>query len=244
MADDSNASPSSGRNLSAPSAPVVIRQNRHRRLVLGHLNTGDPCSRAATTSESGRSPEVFRIWYEDLHWDDTWRTSIHERIIVSREDLIELGFMALSALSGSPSAATVEEEETPAIEEAGRLLERADRLRVLATEATKRAIRIVEKTAREAGGRTSARKKLERDILGRVYWIASNVEEKKRVLVLAISEESAMRAVRRWRSSPPDGWVVDRVEIEDQVLGRFDQVLLENGSFVGLEAVLAVRALP
>lgn len=243
MADDPNASPSSGRNLSAPSAPVVIRQNRHRRLVLGHLNTGDPCSRAATTSESGRSPEVFRIWYEDLHWDDTWRASIHERIIVSREDLIELGFMALSALS-APSAVVEEEEETPAIEEAGWLLERADRLRVLAAEATKRAIRIVEKTAREAGGRTSARKKLERDILGRVYWIASNVEEKKRVLALAISEESTMRAVRRWRSSPPDGWVVERVEIEDQVLGRFDQVLLENGSFVSLEAVLGVRALP
>lgn len=243
MADDPNASPSPGRNLSAPSAPVVIRQNRRRRLVLGHLNTGDLCSRAATTSESGRSPEVFRIWYEDLHWDDTWRPQVHERIIVSREDLIELGFVGLSAPSSAAATEGVE-EETPAIEEAGRLLEHADRLRVLATEATKRAIRIVEKTAREAGSRASVRRKLERDILGRVYWIASNVEEKKRVLVLAISEESAMRAVRRWRSSPPDGWVVDRVEIEDQVLGRFDQVLLENGSFVGLEAVLAVRALP
>lgn len=195
-------------------------------------------------SKPDQRSEVFRVWYEDRHWDDTWRASIHERVIVSREDLIELGFVGLSALSSSPSPEAEEVEETPAIEEAGRLLEHADRLRVLAAEATKRAIRIVEKTAREAGGRTSARKKLERDILGRVYWIASNVEEKKRVLALAISEESTMRAVRRWRSSPPDGWVVERVEIEDQVLGRFDQVLLENGSFVSLEAVLGVRALP
>lgn len=88
-------------------------------------------------------------------------------------------------------------------------------------------------------------------IAGRVYWIARCTgPSAKQVLVLAVSHDQVFTAIRRQGhdgSEPLDRgqhWLATRVEDDAEVQGKFDKVLLDDGTMVPLSTVIEAQVRP